>query len=478
MPGSRSLNPSSRMSSEGRDRFLIALSEFLGERPIAADPLSSLRISDPWHFEELLVSVLKNDDVCLSYERFCQLMLHCGRRLPSPSFYEYFFSDVESVEQFEDSVAKFRKKAMWLCGNFRYAYKLLNELDSDAFRATLRRTEPKSEDEFLKERKGLESAAAPSGSASGSGIEPIVVEDLHLLGYVSGKYLADLQFCLETVRALREGPARLDGLLEALGQQNQARISSILAELNLAFPAQGSNGLDEPHLSRLVDELTGRVQNLKARTKAAREIGLRNTARYLTAPTLDVYVATSMRAAEDYKEHHHFIASVFGHKLITPLKLTYFDPTLSHANSRVTKGLIECLMLRRASVTIYSAGKTDTLGKDSELAATLAQGKPVIVYVPPGEEDRAKLFSVDHPLGLQVDARTGVAHGVLVVRAPDQCARVLRKVLLRELTFRIQHDEEEENFELVEEETKCVVRVVSQDPLLTHTFWTFFHRSS
>ena len=38
-------------------------------------------------------------------------------------------------------------------------------------------------------------------------------------------------------------------------------------------------------------------------------------------------------------------------------------------------------MLRRASVTIYMTQDIDTLGKDSELAATLAQGNIVIAYV-------------------------------------------------------------------------------------------------
>jgi hypothetical protein len=39
-------------------------------------------------------------------------------------------------------------------------------------------------------------------------------------------------------------------------------------------------------------------------------------------------------------------------------------------------------MLKRARCTVYSVQDTDTLGKDSELASTLAQGKPVIAYVP------------------------------------------------------------------------------------------------
>jgi len=50
---------------------------------------------------------------------------------------------------------------------------------------------------------------------------------------------------------------------------------------------------------------------------------------------------------------------------------------------------------------------------------------------------------------------------------------MLRKVLLRERTFTIRH--EKGNFLLEETETKSVLRVVSDDPYLTHAFWTFFH---
>ena len=113
------------------------------------------------------------------------------------------------------------------------------------------------------------------------------------------------------------------------------------------------------------------------------------------------------------------------------------------------------------------------MGKDSELAATLAQGKPVIVYVsseprfvdvdtrkePVDMDRRAKTFKDSHPLGLQIDAKTGVAHGIIVVRTPDECARMLRKVLLHDLEFSIEH--EGGNFLLMEKETGSVLRVVT-----------------
>jgi hypothetical protein len=93
--------------------------------------------------------------------------------------------------------------------------------------------------------------------------------------------------------------------------------------------------------------------------------------------------------------------------------------------------------------------------------------------VPPGLDSKAELLRVDHPLGLQIDIRTGVAHGIIVVRSPSDCAKMLRKVFLRERSFTIRH--EKENFLLEEIETKSVVRVVSDDPYLTRAFWTFFH---
>src|SRR5690606_16906049 len=65
-----------------------------------------------------------------------------------------------------------------------------------------------------------------------------------------------------------------------------------------------------------------------------------------------------------------------------PLKLRYFNPTQSWIEDRIAKGLVEALMLKRASITIYMAQKSDTFGKDSEASVALGQGKPVIVYVP------------------------------------------------------------------------------------------------
>ena len=97
---------------------------------------------------------------------------------------------------------------------------------------------------------------------------------------------------------------------------------------------------------------------------------------------LDIYVATSMRHRWEYEEVFDFTRDLFNSSILTTLNLRYFDPTQSKCRTSRDKGLLEGLMLKRAHCTIYMAQETDTLGKDSELASTLAQGKPVIAYVP------------------------------------------------------------------------------------------------
>ena len=119
-----------------------------------------------------------------------------------------------------------------------------------------------------------------------------------------------------------------------------------------------------------------------------REKGIRNHGAYLISDHIDVYVATSMRRRHEYLEVAEFTDDVFKHAAIRDLKLRWFDPTQAYCSDRIDKGLAEALMLKRAKCTLYLAQESDTLGKDSELASTLAQGKPVIAYVPSHSEEQ------------------------------------------------------------------------------------------
>jgi hypothetical protein len=283
--------------------------------------------------------------------------------------------------------------------------------------------------------------------------------------------------------------------------------------------------------------------------------GIHNHKVYLTYDHLDVYVATSMRKALDYCYVYEFVSKVFNSRLLEDLNLRWFDPTQAYCEHRVDKGLVEGLMLKRAKCTIYLAQESDTLGKDSELATTLVQGKPVISYVPslhdfdqffsdmaklrdelyPGQnhseiimemlrlyypegawkdetvrnwlrkpadiefkhaarlifhkakemyDRKAGALKESHPLGLQVNLQTGVANGVLVVRTIAGCAKVLRAILLRTWEFDIEESEPTMQFRsrgkalLRERMTGCIFRAVTDDNLLTNTFWNFYGERS
>jgi hypothetical protein len=112
------------------------------------------------------------------------------------------------------------------------------------------------------------------------------------------------------------------------------------------------------------------------------EQGRRNHNAYLVSDHLDVYVATSMREKHEYFAISEFCERLFSSPQLATLQLRWFDPTQAYCSDRIDKGLAEALMLKRARCTLYLIQETDTLGKDSELASTLAQGKPVVAYVP------------------------------------------------------------------------------------------------
>lgn len=117
------------------------------------------------------------------------------------------------------------------------------------------------------------------------------------------------------------------------------------------------------------------------------EVGKKNQVAYLTSDHLDVYVATSMRLRHEYLSISKVINEIFSSEDLLRLNLRWFDPTQAYCKERIDKGLSEALMLKRAFCTLYLAQESETLGKDSELASTLAQGKPVIAYVPIGDNE-------------------------------------------------------------------------------------------
>jgi hypothetical protein len=292
----------------------------------------------------------------------------------------------------------------------------------------------------------------------------------------------------------------------------------------------------------------GKVIKLKEEKDKYMEWGIENQDIYLTYDHLDVYIATSMRGVHDFINVDENIEKIFNSVSLKNLKLRYFNPVQAYCKDRIEKGLSEALMLKRAKCTIYFVQEMDTLGKDSELASTLAQGKPVIAFVPHANKqyvdnylktifdlspnktkneillEQLKIFSPNlpwekeseilrgwiqnpdsantsellellyekakahydkrastlmskHPLGIQVDLETGVANGVLVVREIEDCAKLLRNIMLNELEFDLEPISESnglENLHLIERISKSIFRLQTGDHLLTRSFWNFY----
>jgi hypothetical protein len=221
-------------------------------------------------------------------------------------------------------------------------------------------------------------------------IEEIQNERLPDLGYVSAVLVSKetkerraIKSFLESLAESARKPGGFD--LSKIHEKTRRRMDSLLRKFNSTL----SHGLFSPLFAPDPDLLEREAARLAPKSEGelvqmgeTQRIAQRNLAQYLSADYMDVYVATSMRTIADFVSVNQFVRSLFEADRVRPLKLRYFNPTQSWIDDRIAKGLVEALMLRRASVTIYMAQKSDTFGKDSEASVALGQGRPVIVYVP------------------------------------------------------------------------------------------------
>lgn len=304
---------------------------------------------------------------------------------------------------------------------------------------------------------------------------------------------------------------------------------------------------DSRHYISEIDRVTDKDNKNFKNSEDAQEKARHYTCLYLSSDYIDVYVATSMRSKRNFENVAEKIEKIFSNEDISELRLRYFNPTISATPyERINKGLVEALMLKRAKVTLYLAQDSDSLGKDSELASTLIQGKDVIVLVPeinieerinylksitPEKiedeldylrpiackyatakdkgntnyeiahkilkseanifkddemaknvatlehdfyDKRSNLLKSKHPLGLQVNIATGVAHGVIVVRNEADAAKMLYRSLTNSHKYIIEDNGKENCINLVEATTNSVIRFSTKDTFLAKSFWSHY----
>ena len=219
-----------------------------------------------------------------------------------------------------------------------------------------------------------------------------------------------------------------------------------------------------------LDEKYKRVAELFLKT---REAALENTRFYLSMVNdLDVYVATSMRTRQDFRQMAEKCDAIFGDDRLRQMQLRYFDPTLSAAEGHEDKGLIECLMVKCAKALVYCAGERESYGKDAEAAMALSLGKPVIFLC--DHEQRSRFYREVHPLSRLINFETGVAVGAMVTDNRDEVAELLYRLFENKMEYDLEQ-RDKGYLRLLERLTRSVVRLQTNDSLLAQTFWNYYH---
>lgn len=302
-------------------------------------------------------------------------------------------------------------------------------------------------------------------------LQQIAKDDRYLISEMVCKTFGDVPTEKEEARQLL-----LDGLKKHAG-------SKITFRQLLEGVAQPSTkdqlllSFDDVLDANLVDEndVNRRFEEQFDKFFAARQMASRNTELYLSMVNdLDVYVATSMRNRQNFRDMASTCEHIFSDARLRPFRLRYFDPTMSAARGHEDKGLIECLMVKCAKIVIYTEGEKESYGKDAEAAMALSLGKPVIFFCDRGVKTR--FYRDVHPLARLIDFRSGVAVGAIVSDEVEQVAELLRRIFTNEMEYELRHHEARPGYlKLHERLTDSVVRLQTDDELLTTAFWNNYH---
>jgi transcriptional regulator with XRE-family HTH domain len=330
------------------------------------------------------------------HDLFNSILVFYGVRPASAEFFKNYFNanSFASPAAFRTSVLVFQEDAVRLYSTFEDGYEKLNEASSiDACLSPIE----------IKNTRGY------SARADWRIPNDIADERLPDLGYISAARVKQenderatlSRFLKNLAKEFREQDSTR--AISNIAAKTKIRMDSLLRKFDSHFRHGLFSSLFAPSADEIdqeADRLAPKSDDEITRMEQTQMQALENLAFYLASDFLDVYVATSMRSDADFVSVNTFTKKLFAHDQVKVLKLRNFNPTQSWIDDRIAKGLVEALMLKRASVTVYMAQKTDTFGKDSEASVALGQGKPVIVYVPRlsfpnGLQDTESLFKKD-----------------------------------------------------------------------------------
>jgi hypothetical protein len=476
------MTPLDEVTSEGLDLYFPAL---------LADARSNPDISAA---VENALEALRGG--ALSWARMNQVMHLCSQAGMSEGFYSYYFLrvpsthpypvirvlpggeyrppsdsvEIGSMKQFKWGVQRFIYDAMLYWGNFVQAYRDLRQ----------------SSEEEIAEYFGSKRINAERLTRRGKVVDPVPIPQDHrylisemackTYDHVGAIENADhVRIALTAFRELKAGsgdqpisPGALRDRATTLADaQGQLALFELLRE-------------DPDRQLSSEEEVIALYSPQFEISKRVRDIALKNTRTYLSiCSDLDVYVATSMRTREDFREMARISESLFQSERLKQYNIRYFDPTLSAANFHEDKGIIECLMVKTCKVLVYFAQHKESLGKISEYAMALSLGKPVIILCPSDAKgtENYRFYQERHPLTRLIEFETGIVTGAMITQSLDDVVELIGRIFSNSMEYDLNKKPGTSAYYLLRERlTQSTVRVVTEDRLLTETFWNNYHR--
>ncbi len=438
--------------------------------------------SPPGNGELILARINELPSNPLSHSQLNQLMHLSHQAGMTSGFFTYYFltqperhpfvvptspgpldnASIQSVEQLRWGLERFALDAAFFFGDFTNAYRKLRDM---SFVEIV--------EYFDDWRKDSESLAIRGPVMP---LKEIAISERHLVSETACKTL---------------GPDGFEDLERRLTDafNSLSRSSSMRALIRKAENTADDKEPDGPaalamhaYLDEVIssaEELRKFLSDARAKWEATYALALENTNSYLSlCPELDVYVATSMRTAADFRETGEVAERIFASPALTPLHLRWFDPTRSACSGHEDKGLVECLMVALAQAVLYFAGTKSSWGKDAEAAMALSRGTPVVILCPDTEEGNAtaRMFRDIHPLSRLTDVRFGVAVGAMVTTDERQVPEILRRLFSGEMEYRLER-RDSGGFVVREVLSGSAVRTVTADRMIRETFWNYYSRN-
>jgi len=376
-------------------------------------------------------------------------------------------TEIVSLDQARWGLRRFLYDAMLYWGNLRQAYRDVRLLSLDEI-AKLFASKRVNQERIATRGKVVEPTPIARDSR-------YLISEMACKTYEAKADLKDadhIRLALEAFRAISGEsidvtPALLRERTESIAEaKNQQQLFELMFE-------------DAPNALRSEEEVVALYSGQWTAFQKARDEALQNTRIYLSlCNDLDVYVATSMRSREDFREMASTCQEIFEAPALRKYNIRYFDPTLSAAEHHEDKGIIECLMVKLAKVVVYFAQHKESLGKVSEYAMALTQGKPVIILCPDDARGHElyTFYRDSHPLTRLVEFKTGIVNGAMVTYKVANVVRLLDRIFNNSMEYDLVLKEGSDSYYLLRERlTETTVRVLTDNKLLTEAFWNNWH---